>query len=168
MCFAAIAIGAALASAAASAYGGYVSAQGAKAQGSADAAQDEYNARVAEHNAENVRREATAKNEFLISEAGSLQASQRAAAAASGRNPDIGSPALLLADTDKNRQLDTMANLWSARTRSDALTHEAQGQRLAGANAKRASRYAAAGSFLSGLGSAAGSVGQAASLRIKT
>jgi hypothetical protein len=166
MCFMAVAVAASLAAAAASAAGGMVAAKGHKEAGRAAEQEADYKARVAELNRQNARYEAAGRGEKIADDADRLASSQRAAAAASGRNPDSGSAALLLADTEKNKQLDLMSNLWSANREADAYTHEAAGLRVAGANAKRASKYAARGSFLSGLGGAASNVGQAASTRI--
>lgn len=173
MCFAAaIPIAISLAGAAVAAKGQLDQGKAAAASGLAAKGQADYEARVADHNATVTNMEGFAKSEAIGAEADKLQASQRAAAGASGVNPDVGSAALIQQETDKNKFLDQVSTLWNSQTQADSfkqqsagLTIQGQNAEIAGKNAKASSKYAAAGTFLSGLGSAAGS---AATARRKT
>jgi hypothetical protein len=138
--------------------GAGLSAYGQMKAGEGEAANTEHNAQVTEHNARLTNMETSANVSAMDSDARSLAASQRAAAAASGRNPDVGSPLALQMETERSRRLNAMTALWNAETATDSAEHSAAGLRMQGKNAKTASKYAAAGTFLSGLGSGAASL----------
>jgi hypothetical protein len=143
--------------------GARVAAAGQRAAGEAQAQQAEYEAKVADYNATTTRMEGLSKAEGIAREGASMAASQRAAAAASGRNPDVGSPSLVIADSAKNNTLDQLTTLWNSNTAAQNYEHQSAGLKVQADNTRRASKVAARGTFLSGLGSAAKGFGDAAS-----
>jgi hypothetical protein len=148
MCAPLIGVGIALAGAA-------VSAMGAIQAGQAQAAQANYNAKVAEINARTAQNTARAKADAQEDQYESLQAKQRVAALKSGLNPDAGSAALVInQETPRNQWLDMHNTLWEGKVEGMGLQNKAAGFRAEAKNAKTASYWGAASSIMGGLGSA--------------
>ena len=135
--------------------GSVVSAMGASSQANAQAAQMEYNAKVAMINARSNRQEGYAKQEDIGLKAAKLQGESINAAAKSGVDPSYGSAADVIfgegtqfATQDKNRAYIAAE---SAAVGNENKARDLQAQ---ADSTRKAGKIAAAGSFLSGLGGA--------------
>lgn len=134
-----------------------VSAGGALYQGRAAQAEASAAANAAAMSATNERTAGAFKAERIAEKYSRMRGTQAANAAASGINPAAGSASLIIdQETTKNSYLDQLATIWNAESAADALDYQAAGLRQRGKNARTASYFNAAGSFLSGLGGAKG------------
>jgi len=128
---------------------------GALYQGKAAQSEAKFGAAVAEQNAANERMAGASKAERIAEKYSRMRGTQEANAAASGVNPAAGSASLIIdQETTKNSYLDQLTTIWNAESAADSLELQAAGLRQRGKNAKTASYFNAAGSFLSGLGKA--------------
>jgi hypothetical protein len=134
-----------------------VTAGGALYQGKAAQSEANAAAAAAEMSAGNERMAGAVKAERIAEKYSRMRGTQAANAAASGINPAAGSASLIIdQETTKNSYLDQLTTIWNAESAADSLDYQAAGLRQRGKNAKTASYFNAAGSFLSGLGKAKG------------
>lgn len=142
--------------------GTLASTAGALQQGRAAQAQGNYEKAVADRNAQQERMRGAAEADRIEDRYDKLRGQQAAQAAAAGINPGSGSASLVInQDTGKNEALDTMAALWNADSAASSFEHSGRAAQMRGNNAKTASYWNAASSFMSGLGSASSQYRQA-------
>lgn len=139
--------------------GAAVSAIGAKQQADAQANMDEYNAKVEKINARSRRWEGMKEQEKIGMEYDRLQGQQLAAAAKGGVDPTFGSAALTIFGETYEERLREQDNVYH-RAESGAIAHEnkATAFETSAQNHRKAGKIAAAGSFLSGVAGAVGSL----------
>lgn len=133
--------------------GSAISAVGAMQSANAQAAQADYNATVAEINARSARQEGAAKQEDIGRQADKIEGAGIANAAKGGIDPFYGSAAQVIFGEGAFAESVDKGRAYTA-AESQAVGQENKARDLRGqASAMRkAGAYAAAGSFLSGLG----------------
>lgn len=134
-------IGLVLASGAASALGSVVAGEAANQA-------SQYNAQVAEQNAERVRTEAAAKAERSVRQSRQVLGTQRAAVAQSGFG-FTGSMSDLITTSETNADLDALTIAYEGEAAARGYQNQAQLDRMQGKNAKTAGYIGAATSLLS-------------------
>lgn len=129
----------------------------AKAAGEANAMMGERNARIAEQQAEQIKRSAEFDVERFRSNFGELQASAETAYRFNGFVASEGTPALQVMENARQADEEIYTMRFNAATQQTAAMESATENRLQakldrmrGSQALKASRYAAAGSLLSG------------------
>jgi hypothetical protein len=138
---------------AASAGGAVMGGMGELQKGKAAQQQANYEAAIAEANAKSVRMKGASDAERIVLHGERVAGAQRAAAAASGVTPGVGSAGAIEHETARNSFLDQMTTIWNADTQGDSLEAQAHATRMAGKNARKGSKLAAGATFLTGLGS---------------
>jgi hypothetical protein len=103
-------------------------------------------------NAAMERAKGTSQAERISEHYNRVEGSQIAAAGNSGRDPTVGSAALLTQETAKNSYLDQMSTLWNAESAAHSQDVSAELARVRGVNARRASRINAGTTLLTSLG----------------
>lgn len=138
-----------------------MSAIGAKQQADAQADMEIYNAKVERINARSRRWEGMKEQEAIGDKYDRAQGQQIAAAAKGGIDPNFGSAALLIFGENHQDRLQDQDNTY-LRAESAAMAHEnkATAYEKSAENHRKAGKIAAAGSFLSGIAGAAGSLGK--------
>lgn len=145
--------------------GAAVSAVGSIAAGQAAKQEADYNAQVAEINARTARQQGIHEADQIEDKYQKLRGQQRVAAAKSGLDPAVGSPALVInQETARNENLDMMTQIWNRETEAVGDENRATAFRIKGKNAQQAAAFGAAGSFLSGLNKANSGVGNPISI----
>jgi hypothetical protein len=135
------------AAAALGAAGGVVQAVGAIREGNAANAAAQYNANVAQQNAQQVRAQAEEEARRNKAIAKKQIGSMRAGYAASGVTLE-GSPLDVLAESASNAELDSLTTRHSGEIRAQSFDSEARLERFRGTNALTSSRISAAGALL--------------------
>ena len=136
--------------------GAGVSAYSQIRQGQQAEAVGRYNARVAEQQATSARQAAAADAETKRRQLDRILGSQRARYGASGVIASEGSPLLVMMQSEEEAALDVARVRYGGTAQSYGLEAEAQLQRRQGRALKRQSYLSASGTFLQGLGTAAG------------
>ena len=162
MGLATIAVIAIAAGAGTQAYGQYQQGKAAEAQGKAEQDILNYNARLKERQATAELERARTEARRFGKEGEALLATQQVGIAKGGVLATVGTPALLLEQTAQELEADRMAILKEGFLAESFRLSEATGLRFQGASAKargknikRGARLAAAGTLLTGLGTAA-------------
>ncbi len=144
------------------AYGAYQAGKAAEAQGKAEQAIAEHNARLKEREAAAELERSRAAAERFEREGEALQGTQQVQLAKGGVLTTVGTPALLLEETAQELEADRMQILKEGFLAQSFRESEAEGLRFGGRaalargrNIKTASRYQAAGSILTTVGTAA-------------
>ena len=144
------------------AYGQYQAGKAAEAQGKAEQAIAEHNARLKEREAAAELERSRAAAERFEREGEALIGEQVVALAKGGVLTTVGTPALLLEETEQELEADRMQILKEGFLARSFRESEAEGLRFGGRaalargrNIKTASRYRAAGSILTTIGTAA-------------
>lgn len=145
-----IAIAAVLASVAAAGVGTYAAVQ----QGKAADAQGKYNQKIAQNNATSAMQQAKFEADRIKKRNRLLRGKQRANYLKSGIDLS-GSAEDVMMDSAIEGALDVAAAQYAGATQSQAYSTRGKLAAIQGTNAKRGSYYQAAGTLLSGVGSAA-------------
>ena len=140
--------------------GSAISAYSAIRQGQQAEAVGRYNARVAEQQATSARQAAAADAETKRRQLDRILGSQRARYGASGVIASEGSPLLVMMQSEEEAALDVARIRAGGAAQAYGLESEANLQRFGGRQARRQSYLSASGTFLQGLGSAAGTYGK--------
>jgi len=145
------------------AYGQYQAGEAAEAEARNQQAILEYNAKIEERRAEAERKRAEEEARQFEREGKALLGEQQVGLAKGGVLTSIGTPALLLEETaqeleaDRNMILQEGLRAESLRlSEAEGLRFKGRAARARGANLKTGYRYQAAGTLLTGLGTAAG------------
>lgn len=146
-----------LIAAGAAAAGAAVSAVGSIRAGNDQAAASKYNALVEDQNAVAARQQAGAAAEQKDNEVTRRLADARAAFAASGVDPNSGTPLDVMADSASQGELSKRLLLYQGDLTARGLGSQANLDRITGKNAQTAGYISAAGTLLTGAGKAAGS-----------
>ncbi len=133
-----------------------VAAAGAIQQGRAQKKIGEFNAKLAEREAERAREVARFKEKQLREEGRAFRSKQIAAAASQGRDVTEGSPLLLRQETAEDIELDALAVRFQGSAEAARLEGEARLSRFRGKQAQTASFFKAGTTLLGGAASAAG------------
>lgn len=135
--------------------GSMVSAIGAQSQANAQAAQMEYNAQVAKINARQARFEGLAKQEDIGYKADRREGEAIAAAAKGGVDPFYGSAAnVIFGEGGFAEATDKSRAYIGAESEAVAQENKARDLEAQAKSTRKAGSFAAAGSFLSGIGGA--------------
>lgn len=134
--------------------GSMVSAMGAKSAADGEAAQMEYNAKVAKINARQNRMVGAQKQEDIGVATDKKVGKQIAESAAAGIVPGYGSAAALIFETEFAGQSDKDRTYIAAESAAVGDENKARDLEAQAKNKRKAGSIAAAGSFLSGLGGA--------------
>lgn len=118
----------------------------------------QYNARITENQAQQVRNKGTEAENAHRQEVAQQLARQRAQLGASNVDLTSGSALQLQQETDTFGNIDAMRIRSNTNDQVTALQDQAEFQRIDGLNAKRAGRTAAFGSLLGGVAKVAGAV----------
>jgi hypothetical protein len=144
------------------AYGAIQQGKAAEAQGKAEQKLAEYNASIKEQEAVRVRERAIEEARQFEEEGKGFLGTQKVGLAKGGVLSSTGTPALLLEETRRNLEADRTniikeGYLAESYRKSEAIGLRYQGglAKASGQNARTGSYYSAAGSLLTGLGSAA-------------
>ena len=140
--------------------GAGVSAYSQIRQGQQAEAVGRYNARVAEQQATSARQAAAADAETKRRQFDRILGGQRARYGASGVIGSEGSPLLVMMQSEEEAALDVARVRAGGAAQAYGLEAEARLQRFGGRQARRQSYLAATGTFLQGLGTAAGTYGK--------
>lgn len=137
-----------------------VSGMGAMAAGDAEAQRAEYNAKVEKINARTERQKGLVEQEKITQKYDQKQSSATAAAGASGVDPGYGSAALVIfGEGGQYRSADMGTAYINAESAATAHENKAKDYEMDAQAKRQAGQFAAAGSFLSGLGGAVKSAG---------
>lgn len=135
--------------------GGVVSGIGAMAQGNAQAAVSEYNAKVEKINARTQRQQGVVEQERIIGKYEKTQSTGIANAGKSGVDAGYGSAALVIfGEGDANKSADTSMAYINAEGKATAHDNKAKDYEMQAKNQRQAGMISAASSFLSGIGGA--------------
>lgn len=134
---------------AAAVVGAVTSAAGAMQQGAAQQNMANYNAAVAEREAESARRAAAFEESAQRDRAEKVKSTQRALFAKSGVTPE-GSPLLVEADTAQQAEQDALAIRYSGSVAEARAKSQAALDRMQGKVAKQAGYFKAGSSLLTG------------------
>ena len=115
----------------------------------------EYNAMLANQQAESKRKEAAYRAERLREQNEAIRSKQRLAFNVSGVTPQ-GTPTDLLMDTSKKMEMDALSILYGGESAGAGLEAQARLQRMQGANAETAGWWNAGSSLLGGATKVAG------------
>lgn len=135
------------------------SAVGAIQQGQSQAAFSDYNAQVAERDAEAARQAGEFEADKHQKEVRRMLSAQAAAFGASGVDGGTGSPLLVMAETAAEGKLDELAIRYSASVQEARLRSQAAGDRLAGRAARRGGFLRAGEHLLAGGAAIGGELG---------
>lgn len=148
------------------AYGQYQSGKAAEAQGKAEQEIANYNAKLKEREAAAELERSRAEALRFEKEGEALLGTQKAKIAKGGVLATEGTPALLLEQTEMELEADRMSILEEGFLRKSFMESEAEGLRFSGRAAKArgknlmsAARFKAAGTLLTGFGSAYKGIG---------
>lgn len=133
-----------------------VGAYASYAQGQAQKEASEFNAKVAENNAMAAEQQGQFDAQQIRDKNRRLVASQRAAYAASGVDPNSGSPLDVYRDTKISGELEALTAIYTGRTSANAQTAQASLDRARANSASNAGTLGAASSLLGGAVSATG------------
>lgn len=130
-------------------------AVGTVVTGQAQAKQMEYNAKVAEINAQTARQQGEYEADRIEDEYQRKQAQQRVAALKSGVDPGSGSAALIIdQETSRNSWLDQMTTVWNRETQAVGFENKAKDLKAQASSTKTGSYISAASSLIGGMGKA--------------
>lgn len=129
-----------------------MTAVGSIQQGRAAKKQGEYNAQVSENNAVRARNRGTEKENQYRAKTALLKKQQEAHFGASGVDLNSGSPADILAETDKFGEIDALNIRQNTTDEVDGYLSDADFSRLQGSNAQSAGNIGAFSSLLDGAG----------------
>lgn len=130
-------------------------AVGTVVTGQAQAKQMEYNAKVAEINAQTARQQGEYEADRIEDEYQRKQAQQRVAALKSGVDPGSGSAALIIdQETSRNSWLDQMTTVWNRETQAVGFENKAKDLKAQASSTKTGSYISAASSIIGGMGKA--------------
>ena len=127
--------------------GSAVSAAGAMSAASGQAAQMEYNAKVAEANARSARSQGFYEADQVNDEYRRISGTQTVRAAKAGIR---GVPAAVVVDTAANSYLDQMTKMWNRETEAVGFENKAEDLRMQAANTRKAGAFNAAASIIGG------------------
>ena len=133
--------------------GAAVSAYGAVRQGQYQEAAAEYNAKIAERDAELARQKAEYDADVSAKEFKKLLGRQKALYAKAGVDISEGSPLLVMAYQAEEGERDRQAILYGGKTAQESAIDRARLFRFTGENAATAGYISGGSTFLSGLGS---------------
>lgn len=136
--------------------GAVVGAAGAVYSGQQQQKAAKYNADVNQKNAEQARQQAMFDAEQTRAQNRKLLGAQRAAASASGLDPDSGSMLDVQQDSAIQGELEALTNIYTGRTSANASLAKARLNRMEGNAAVTSSYFSAGASLLSGASSAYG------------
>lgn len=129
-----------------------IDAAGNLMAGEAQKANAAYNAEIKRRNAASALQQGRQAEEALRRKTADFMATQRAAMAQSGTDPNSGSNADITYQSEVNAELDAMTVRYESQMRALGLTMEANQYESAGKEAQRAGRIGAGVSILSGIG----------------
>ena len=138
--------------------GTYTSMQAQKKQGESQEQWNQYNAAVAERDAESARQSAQYEADLKRREGEKLLGRQRALFGKAGVTFE-GSPLLLMEETASDIEMDALMIERTGKLTSQRYQSEATLSRMKGASAKRAGYYGAGTTLLTGAGRAATTYG---------
>jgi hypothetical protein len=139
--------------------GAAISAVGAVRQAQAASAASDYNAKLAEQNAEVATAQGNAAAEAQARDAQRRIGAAVATYGASGVQVDTGSPTDVLADSARNASLDNLTIKYNAKLRALGLQAQAGLDRANAANSEQAGYLNATSQLLSGAAKAGGAFG---------
>jgi hypothetical protein len=150
-----------LAGAGVSAYGIYQQGQAAEAQGKTEQKLLNYNAELKQKESDAERDRARVEAIHFRKEGEALMAGQRVDLAKGGVLTTVGTPALLLEETARNLDADRLQILKNGylagsfrESEAEGLRYQGRAARASGSNLQRGARLSAAGTLLTGAGSA--------------
>jgi hypothetical protein len=136
--------------------GSAVSAAGSMSAANGQAAQMEYNAKVAEANARSARSQGFYEADQVNDEYNRVSGQQNVRAAKSGIR---GVPAAVVVDTAANSYLDQMTKMWNRETEAVGFENKAEDLKMQAANTRKAGGMNAAASLIGGFKGLAGGGG---------
>lgn len=153
-----VAVGVAIVSAVA---GAATSAISSSQQADAQKKAAEYNAQVARQNAEIAKQQGIAQSQAQDRAARAKMGQMKAAMAASGVDPGVGSPLDVLADSARMSKLDNLTILWNAQTKAAGYGNNANLDDMLAASAQSKADSATTAGIINGIGAVAGGASKA-------